>query len=316
MKKIINDKRLMIKACDLYYNENKTQQQIADVLNVSYPTVSHLLAGAREQKILNITVCDLDMVKYWEMEQKIKKMFNLKDVVIVDSCDINYKLGVAASKYLDSIISTGDSVGISMGSTLYSVSHSIATKKVDNVTFVPLVGGMGRLRTELHSNHLAEVFAKKYNGSYEPLYAPARVSSKAVRKQIESEQSVAEVLNMQKNISIALVGVGYPNENSSIMATGYYKDNEIQSLLKRGVAGEICMQFYDISGNTELYKNDNTVIGINIGNLRKIPFSVGIAGGTDKVQAIMGAISGKYINVLITDYFSAQKVIEEKEKNE
>ena len=310
MKKIINDKRLMIKACDLYYNENKTQQQIADILNISYPTVSHLLAGAKSSDILNITICDLDMVKYWEMEQQIKERFGLKDVIIVESCDMNRKLGVAASKYLDSIISTGDMVGISMGSTLYNVSHSIVKKNVDNVTFVPLVGGMGRLRTELHSNNLAEILSKKYNGSYIPLYAPARVSSKAVRKQIESEQSVAEVLSMEKNIDIALEGIGYPNEKSSIMATGYYKENEIQSLLKRGVAGEICMQFYDVLGSTSAYKSDNTVIGLNISNLRKIPFSIGVAGGIDKVPAIMGAIAGRYINVLITDYFSAEKIIE------
>ena len=310
MKKIINDKRLMIKACDLYYNENKTQQQIADILNISYPTVSHLLAGAKSSDILNITICDLDMVKYWEMEQQIKERFGLKDVIIVESCDMNRKLGVAGSKYLDSIISTGDMFGISMGSTLYNVSHSIVKKNVDNVTFVPLGGGMGRLRTELHSNNLAEILSKKYNGSYIPLYAPARVSSKAVRKQIESEQSVAEVLSMEKNIDIALVGIGYPNEKSSIMATGYYKENEIQSLLKRGVAGEICMQFYDVLGSTSAYKSDNTVIGLNISNLRKIPFSIGVAGGIDKVPAIMGAIAGRYINVLITDYFSAEKIIE------
>lgn len=64
MKKLIDDKRLMIKACDLYYNENKTQQQIAEILGISHPTVSHLLSGAIKEKVLNITINDLDSIRY------------------------------------------------------------------------------------------------------------------------------------------------------------------------------------------------------------------------------------------------------------
>ena len=317
MKKIIDDSRLMIKVCDLYYNENKTKQQIAEVLNVSYPTVSRLLSGAVQQNIVNITISNLDTVKYWELEQKVKGEFNLLDVMIVDSSsdylEGNSRLGAAASKYLENIVCDGDNVGISMGSTLYHMAYSPITKTTSSITFVPLVGGMGRLRTELHSNHLAETLAKKYNGSYMPLYAPARVSNKIARRELKHEQSVLEVLTMQKELSIAMVGIGYPNDNSSIKATGYYKDNEIQSLLKRNVAGEICMQFYDISGNTLSYKNDNTVIGINLNTLRKIPYSVGVAGGIDKLPAIIGAINGKYINVLITDYNCAKGLMNYKE---
>lgn len=314
MKKIIDDSRLMIKACDLYYNENKTQQQIADILNVSYPTVSRLISGAIQQNIVNITIKNLDTVKYWDLEQQLKKRFNLRDVMIVDSsedsCEEKRRLGAAASKYLENIVCDGDKVGISMGSTLYHMAYSPIAKPAQNVTFIPLVGGMGRLRTELHSNHLAETLAKKYNGSFVPLYAPARVSNKIVRKELKNEPSVLEVLTLQKDLSVAMVGIGYPNDNSSIKATGYYKDNEIQSLLERNVAGEICMQFYDISGNASLYKNDNNVIGINLNMLKKIPYSIAVAGGIDKLPSIIGAINGKYINVLITDYDCAKGLIE------
>lgn len=320
MKKIINDSRLMIKVCELYYRQNKNQQQIANILNISYPTVSRLLSGAKQQNIVNITINNLDMVKYWDLEQQLKKIFNLQDVMIVDSsedsCKDKRKLGIAASRYLENIVCCGDKVGISMGSTLYHMAYSPITKTAKNITFVPLVGGMGRLRTELHSNHLAEALAKKYNGSFVPLYAPARVSNKVVRKELKNESSVLEVLTLQKDLSAAIVGIGYPNDNSSIKATGYYKDDEIQSLLSRNVAGEICMQFYDISGDTSLYKNDNTVIGINLNMLRKIPYSIAVVGGTDKIPAIIGAINGKYINVLITDYNCAKGLTEHIQKKE
>jgi len=320
MKKIIDDHRLIIKACDLYYNENKTQQQIAKILNVSSPTVSRLLSGAIQKNIVHIDIQNIQMVKFWDLEQRLKKVCGLQDVVVVDS-DENHedgklRLGSTASKYLESIISPGDKVGISMGSTLYHMACSPIAEPVENVTFVPLIGGMGRLRTELHANHLAEIMAKKYNGTYLPLYAPARVSNKILRKELRNEPHVSEILTLQKELSIAVVGIGYPNENSAIKATGYYKEKEIQSLLERDAAGEICMQFYDLSGNTSQYKLDNHVIGIGVNMLKNLPYSIAVAGGIDKLSAIIGAINGGYINVLITDYACAAGLLEVYEKPE
>ena len=320
MKKIIDDRRLIIKACDLYYNENKTQQQIAKILNVSSPTVSRLLSGAIQKNIVHIDIQNIQMVKFWDLEQRLKKLCGLQDVVVVDSDenreDGKLRLGTTASKYLESIISPGDKVGISMGSTLYHLASSPISEPVNDVTFVPLIGGMGRLRTELHANHLAEIMAKKYNGTYLPLYAPARVSNKVLRKELRNEPHVSEILALQKELSIAVVGIGYPNENSSIKATGYYKEKEIQSLLDRNAAGDICMQFYDLSGNTAQYKQDNHVIGIGLNMLKNLPYSIGVAGGADKLSAIIGAINGGYINVLITDYACAAGLLEAYEKPE
>ena len=115
-------------------------------------------------------------------------------------------------------------------------------------------------------------------------------------------------------IDVALVGIGYPNEHSAIKATGYYKENEIESLVSRKAAGELCMQFYDIEGHTGSYASDNAVIGMDIHRLCKVPCSVGIAGGKEKLSAIQGAINGKYINVLITDTECARALLSDEEE--
>ena len=44
MRKVIDDPRLMVRVCDLYYNQGISQQQIAKDLNLSRPTVSRVLA--------------------------------------------------------------------------------------------------------------------------------------------------------------------------------------------------------------------------------------------------------------------------------
>lgn len=305
MKKVINDVRLMVKVCDLYYNQNISQQQIAKTLGISRPTVSRLLSSAREQGIVRISISNLDEIKYWELERQLEKLYHLRNVVIVDSQptegELKDALGKAAGQYLGEIIKDGNIVGVSMGSTLHHVFSHISNPSAKNVTVVPLIGGMGQLRMELHSNSLAGTLSHIYGGKFIPLHAPARVSNAMIRDELMKEESLVAAMSLTNRLDVAIVGIGYPNENSAIKATGYFKENEIESLKNRNVAGDICMQFFDINGDTSRYLNDNNVVGIDIHKLQKVPYSVGIAGGIEKFPAVKGAIQGGYINSLITD---------------
>ena len=52
------------------------------------------------------------------------------------------------------------------------------------------------------------------------------------------------------------------------------------------------------------------VIGIDLVTLRRAARVVGIAGGTGKVEAILASLRGKWINVLITDRQTAERLID------
>ena len=198
-----------------------------------------------------------------------------------------------------------------MGSTLYYMINAMKPTKKD-VTIVPLVGGQGSMANDLHSNSLAHVMAHRLSGQAIPLLAPARVANRHLLQGLLKEESITSVLTYGNHLDIAIVGIGYPNEDeSSIMATGYYKEHEVEELLSKKVVGEVNMQFYDIEGKTAPYKAYNNVVGVNIQKLRKVPLSIGIGGGTKKANAIKGAIAGKYINVLITDVSCAQELLKD-----
>ncbi|MCI9271110.1 MAG: sugar-binding transcriptional regulator [Dorea sp.] len=305
MKKVVDDPRLMIKVCDLYYNQDASQQQIGKQLGLSRPTVARLLASAREQQIVEIRIPGLETLEYWELEKKLEAQYGLREVLVVASGDsqedTEKALGNAAAGYLQYLIKDGDIVGVSMGTTLYHMVSAIEAPKAEDVTFVPLIGGMGRLRTELHAGSLAEKLSRMFDGAFVPLHAPARVSGRQIREELMKEESLLSAIVLFGKLDVALVGIGYPNEHSAIQATGYFKANELESLIKRRAAGELCMQFYDDAGDTAPFRGDNNVVGIDIHRLRKVPRSVGIAGGTDKLPAILGAVRGRYINTLITD---------------
>ena len=323
MKKVVDDTQLMVKVCDLYYNKGVDQKQIAETLGISRPTVSRLLAAARERGIVRITVMELDSIKHWDLERALRERYGLKEVIVVDDAPTREErekiLGAAAGQYLLDHISGDSVVGVSMGTTLLSALDYLekqeapgqwqgdsAVRTGSGPTFVPLIGGMGKLRMELHSNSIAEALSRKLGGEFVPIHAPARVSDSRIRTQMMQEESVAAAIRLEDKMDLALSGIGYPNEGSSISATGYYRENEVESLLQQGAVGEICMQFYDKDGHTEPFREYNKVIGVDVSRLRKIPLSVGVAGGIEKTEAIRGAILGKYINVLITDKSCAQ----------
>jgi DNA-binding transcriptional regulator LsrR (DeoR family) len=52
------------------------------------------------------------------------------------------------------------------------------------------------------------------------------------------------------------------------------------------------------------------VIGITLEQLKQTRRVVGIAGGPEKSPAILGALRGKLINVLITDSLTAEKLLQ------
>ena len=246
------------------------------------------------------------------MEEKLKERFGLKYAIVVDGKDksvVKREAGLAARRFLDSKIKSGYTVGVSMGSSLCAMLDYGENHDIENLKFIPLIGGMGKLKTELHSNHIAENLAKEYNGQFFPLYAPARLSSVSLINRLKKEIGVAGVIKSYKDVDMAFVGIGYPNENSSIKATGYYKENEISTLIKREVVGEICMQFYNSDGKTDNYNDVNHVIGIELKKLKNIPLCVGIAVGKEKTAAVSGAIKGGYINVLITDSDCAENLL-------
>ena len=81
---------------------------------------------------------------------------------------------------------------------------------------------------------------------------------------------------------------------------GLIKENELNNLSGR-TAGDICGRFFDISGRRQTSDFEDRIVGIELDDLRKAQVSIGVAGGTDKVAPLLGAIRGQWINVVVTD---------------
>ena len=66
---------------------------------------------------------------------------------------------------------------------------------------------------------------------------------------------------------------------------------------------------FDKSGQVLNLEHHDRLVTVKLGQLKKMKHVIGIAGGSEKLDAIRGAISGGIIHSLITDETCAQKLI-------
>jgi DNA-binding transcriptional regulator LsrR (DeoR family) len=111
-------------------------------------------------------------------------------------------------------------------------------------------------------------------------------------------------------VTVALVGIGALQPSVMLANSGNtFTHDELQDLARRGAVGDICLRFFDREGQALGGPLDERVIGIPLVELKALPRVVGVAGGERKATAIRGALLGGYVDVLITDKFTAERLV-------
>jgi DNA-binding transcriptional regulator LsrR (DeoR family) len=114
---------------------------------------------------------------------------------------------------------------------------------------------------------------------------------------------------MAKLANYFLVGVGEMSAETTLVSTGYLSLADLEILHRKGAVGNIVGQFFDIEGNIidcDLHKR---IVAFPIEELRKMKNVIGVVGGRDKIEAILGALHGNFIKVLITDEETATSIV-------
>ena len=319
MKKIVDDVRLIFKCCSLYYQDGLGQKEICEVLGISRPTVSRMLTIGKERGIVRIEIQNPDNIAYGRMERELEKKYHLQEAIIVPSSPISdgqypvsSEIGSATLEYLSRVLLDGYLVGITMGLAIQNVVRSdYFIRSPIKATFVPLVGGVAESRLDIHSNYLAQEFADRFVGDCVQFFAPAVFSRREVLEGFMEEKTIRNVIRLYSRLDLVLMGIGIPStEHSTILQTGYVDRAILEEFTSRGAVGDIALRYFDESGDTTPFQDFNErVAGIPLDTLKKIPRRVGVAGGRAKKDAVLGAIRGGFINVLITDIDCAENLI-------
>ncbi|MFD2703522.1 sugar-binding transcriptional regulator [Paenibacillus shunpengii] len=307
----------LVKVCKLYYYEAWTQEKIAEKIGVSRPIISKMLQKAREKGIVEIIVHD-ESHQTAELEKQLELRYQLKRVLVVPTRDLNKELvtsavGKAAAQFVQKLIKNGDRIGVSWGNTLFHMVREFPLDKKENVKVIPLIGGTGNERTEVHSNQIAYELSKKLGGRSESLYAPSMVETEELKEQLTHLPHIQSVLAEGKRVDLAVVGIGNPYTMSTLERFGYLSEQVLSELKKLGTAADINSRFINHYGQVVDHSINRKVIGMNLEHLKQVGQVVGLAFGMHKIESITAALRGGWIQMLVTDEATAVQLINSEE---
>jgi DNA-binding transcriptional regulator LsrR (DeoR family) len=296
----------------LYYIEELTQQQIADRLHLPRVKVTRLLKEARDEGIVEFHIAK--PTAHLKLERNLRQHFDLKDAWIIPTPlqreRLRPALGEAAAEYLKPRFQPGLVVGLGMGRTLAEIPGSIEPHAQSECVFVEMVGGAGGSELGFDTYNVSWRLAERCGGVAEHVFTPVVVDSAQAREALLQDPQITATLERAARCDVALVGIGGTGEDMLLFHLGHCDDDTVRDLRARGAVGDILGHFFDRDGRPVACEVDQRIIALSLDQLRAMPTVVAVAGGSEKTEAVLGALRGAYANVLVTDAETAQTVLE------
>ncbi len=309
-----NELRIMARVARMYYQNNMSQSEIAKQLGLSQPTVSRYLYRSRKEGLIRISL-DLPKDIFTEVEESLIMKYNLKDVVVIDSYydddkSIQMDLGSAAAYYFESILRSNEILGIFPFSrtllNLVETLHPITTKP--GIKVVQILGGVGNPTDKMHVNTLVSRLAELVHGEAVFLPVTGIVATEAARNILLSDDYVQQVTRLYDSITTSLEAIGAIVPDHPILQAAGNSSFYMNLLKKNNAVGDIHCRFFDINGNLIETGLEKRIISMDLHQLSKVERSICVAGGRQKYNGILGALRGRWINILITDRFTAERL--------
>jgi len=306
----------MARVAQRYYSDGQRQSGIAKDLSVSQATVSRMLKRAREEGIVRISVT-APRGTYPRLETALRSNYGVSEAIVVDCSEDNdgaimARIGEAAAHLLENTMSDGEVIGISPWS-------QTILKMIDNVhplnhrqarMVIQLGGGRGNPKVEKHATHLVTRLARLTNAEPVILQTPSLAASREARLVLVSDSYVREAMDQFDTITLVFLGLGAVEPSDMLAESGnVFSATELKQLEQRGAVAEIGHRFLDAAGRPVVTPLNDRVIGIELDQLRRCPRVVALAGGKKKTHAISAALRSGVIDVLVTDRFTAARLV-------
>jgi central glycolytic genes regulator len=308
----------------IYYNQPIGRRALARILDLSERKIRNDLEFFEKNALIKITPAGTQITRIGEeflieldeyikelrdinqLEKQLENILDIKKVRLVNGAvpksDLKAEIGRLASQLLKQEINDNDILAVTGGTTLALVAAEMSySSSARNVTVVPGRGGLGE-DVEIQANTIAAKIAKKLGGNYHLLHLPDNMAEENIYH-IAKEPAIKKTLEMLKKANILIHGVGTARDMARRRGM---KAVEIADLIGSGAVGE-AFGFYFNSAGEIIYST--TSVGLNLEDLKTINKVIVVAGGENKAEAIIAAVSSKYQDILITDEVTARRII-------
>jgi len=285
-----DQRKFAARASWYYYKTGMTQGEIAKRLGINRARVINILNEARKDGTVTFHISGED-AELMALEEQLKEKWGLRDVFLTP--------GVSDEELKNAL---------GWGETISGITRNLGRVIPERTSFVTLCGGVMHYLSE----HTPTNVGTPLSGFLYPFHViptPLLVGSSELRDQLLNEPEVKHVMEMAQLADIAMVGIGSLMSSTEFESFGYKSQKELDLLKKRGAVGEMHGEYFNVEGEPLEMEHHHRLISIRLETLRKMKHVVGVAGGSDKIDALQAALKGGFIHSLITDEVTARTLI-------
>ncbi|CAN7400698.1 sugar-binding transcriptional regulator [Rhizobium leguminosarum] len=312
----LNELRLISRVAQMYHMEGRRQAEIAQHLRLSQATVSRMLKRAEAEDIVRTSVIP-PAGTYSELEGALREKYDLPEAIVVECTEdrdgaIMARIGEAAAHLLEVTLAPGEIIGVSSWSqTIFKMVENIHPQKSAQAKYVvQTLGGMGDPSVQTHATQLTTRLARLTGAEPKLLAVQGVTSSREAKLLMQADPFVRETIDLFGSITLAIVGIGAVEPSELLARSGnIFSSRELSDLAEAGAVGDISLRFFDKNGKPVKTPLDDRVIGLPLEDLERVDRVIALAGGSKKTDAIAGALRVGVIDMLVTDKFTAQRLI-------
>ena len=302
------------KAGWLYYVAGYTQEEIAKKLNVSRQSAQRMVALSVSEGLIKVRL-EHPIAKCMDLQVKLKESFGLRSCIVVPSADgepsSTLGLAQAGAKEIELHLKSPQPKVIALGTgrVLRACVEELTLLNCEDHQIVALLGNMAS-DGSASSYDVVMRMAEHINAKHYPMPLPVLPSSKEEKEQLHAQHYIANNLKLAAQADVTFVGVGNLAVNSPLHIDGFVTPKELEELQTKGAVGEIISWVLDVNGNLiDCAVNERVASTPLKVNPEKAVYA--IAAGEEKVLAILGALRSKLINGLITNEYTAERLLEQ-----
>jgi len=296
----------------MYYAEEMTQNEIAEVLGVGRVTVARMLAEAKALNEIKISLRH-EFEELTSLESALQRRFQLQRAIVAPvsspHADPSPMIAAATGELIGEIIRPNMLLGVGWGRTLLRTLPFIEEADAPGLTVVSLLGGISAVK-QYNPAEFAWRFSRLFKADCYLIAAPAVVDSPETKKALIERCGIGPVFDLAHRLDAILLSVGSTSHNSTAQIFEAFPDEDRKSLIAAGAVGDVLFNFYDIQGRLVDHPANERVMSVPIAQLKEVPLRVLISGGVDKVPALLGALRMLRPQLLVTDEIAATALLE------
>ena len=335
-------------AASMYYVQGETMEVIAHHLGVSRSTVSRLLARARQEGVVRVTLVQPGGAG--SLEGRMTQAFGVRTHIVpvregtTEIHRLQQVASVAAAHMVDLIEalaeqagnggphvqdpagsggegpvqgrgSGGVVVGVAWGTTMSEVSAALPSRSVPGLTVVQLNGASDPVREGPSAGEVLSRMRLSLGARTISFPVPAFFDHVATREAMWSERSVKRVLSVVRRASLAVFGVGALDALNGALPSQVYEGGHLtardQAVLRRqNVVGDVCTVLLRADGSWRDVALNARATGPTPAQLARIPRRLCVAAGTGKARALLAALRARTATDLVVDDATARAVLD------